>query len=84
MKVPPEDISDIIVSETAETFSNKIEEYVWQHDVSYLDAMMELAKTHNYDETIIKSLLTSEIMAHISHDAEKINIIKTKKSKKLF
>jgi translation initiation factor 2 beta subunit (eIF-2beta)/eIF-5 len=84
IKVPSEDLSDIIVSETADSFSQKIEEYVWEHDVSYMDAMLELAKKLNYDETVIKSLLTPEILTHIQHDAEKLNIIKSKKSKKLF
>ena len=71
-----QEIEDHVLKETRESFSLKVEKLVWEKDVSYLDAVQELAEKQVIEFEGIKKLISKDLMAKLSIEAEKLKLLK--------
>lgn len=76
-----ENLENIIFPFTKEVFSKEVTEMVWMEDILYIEAMSELIKKYEMDVEVIPKLLTNELKEEIEIEAEKLNLVKTKKSR---
>lgn len=67
-----------VLSETKESFSKKVEDLVWEKDVTYLDAIQELVEVNNIEPESISKLLTLDLYSKLEIEAEELSLLKTK------
>lgn len=72
-----------IVKENKESFSKKVMQLVWQKDISYLEALSEVAEQLEYEPQHVAKLITEDLKALIAFDAEKLSLIKKSDSNRL-
>lgn len=76
-------IEDLIVTDTPESFSKKIEDYVWKYDTPYFEAIMEVSKKLGYDEIHVASLLTPVVKQYLQNELEDLSLLKKSKKRKI-
>lgn len=59
-------------------FSDKVEDLVWDKDISYLDAMMLYCQKNDYELEVAATLCTSALKDKIADDCNDLNLLKTK------
>ena len=72
------DIEKALLKETSASFSKKVEEYVWHHDSTYMDALMELQEQSGYETEMVAKLVSKELAAKLAEEVEKLNLLKKK------
>lgn len=65
-----------VVCETPQSFSTKVEDLVWEKDIPYLDAVVELCEKLGYEPESIPKFITEELKSKIAFEAEKLSLIK--------
>ena len=65
-----------VIKENAISFSKKVEDLVWNSDMSYLDAVQRLMEDNGYEPEAMPKLLTQDLIAKIEKEAEKLSLIK--------
>lgn len=71
-------IKDHVLKETKESFSKKVEDLVWQKDLTYLDAIHELMEQSNIEPEAISKLLSKDLVSKVEREAEDLSLLKTK------
>ena len=71
-----ERIKKQIVKENAAEFSKKLEQMVWEEDISYIEALTTLTEQSGYEAERVAKMLTPEVKAHIQNEAEDLSLIK--------
>ena len=75
------EIETHVVTETRQSFSEKVEEMVYMKDIPYLEAVQELVTELNIEVENIKTLLNKKILAELEIEAEKLFLLKEKKNR---
>lgn len=81
MNQPEDSIEKIIVKETRASFSQKIEDIVWDKDISYMEALELHATSSGIEPEKVKRLISKDLLAKLEREAEKLNLLTTKKSR---
>lgn len=69
-------IENHLTLETEKSFSQSIENRVWDKDISYMDAIVELMEEKNIDSSQVSKLISKEIKNILQHEAESLSLIK--------
>lgn len=77
----PEIVS--VLKETAQEFSKRVEDLVWKEDISYLEAVSEIAIQSQYEPERIAKLLTPDLKAKIQYEAEKLSLVSKSENNRL-
>lgn len=65
-----------IITETPEEFEKRVDDLVWQKDITYLEAVEELTKHMEVEN--VPPLLTKNLYAMLQREAESLSLLKTK------
>ena len=75
------EIEKAIIKETPEEFSNRVEEYVWAHDVSYYEAVSALMEKSEYEPEQVAKMLTAAIKTQLEKEVKTLNLVRKTKKK---
>lgn len=70
------EIENLVVKETPETFFNQVEDVVWDKDVTWLEATIQVIKKNNYEADLVKKLINSQLKGLLYREAQKLNLVK--------
>jgi hypothetical protein len=76
-----EKIEDHVIKETKESFFMKVENMVWEKDVTYLEAVQLIVENESIDPTTISKLISKDLFARLEQEAEKLSLLKNKNTK---
>lgn len=59
--------------------ARQIEDLVWQHDISYIEASLMLAEQLDIEEEVMGSLINAHqvLRSKVQHEAEKLRFLET-------
>lgn len=67
--------------QTSEKFSEFIEELVWEHDITYTEALSSVVEKHQIDYDKVKGMVSPALLDKIMKEVSDANIIRKGKSK---
>lgn len=74
------DIEDLIknqvIKETEKTFSQAIEDRVWEKDISYMESIVELMQEKNIEPEQVSKLLSKDIKNILQHEVADLSLLK--------
>lgn len=59
-------------------FQNEIEELVWKHDISYMEAVLMFCEANDFEIERVPRLLSSAIKSEIQREAENLSMLTQK------
>ena len=65
------------------TFSLKIEDLVWEKDISYMDAVILYCETTGFEVEVAAKLITNSLKSRIKIEAEELNFLPRSNTAKL-
>jgi hypothetical protein len=65
-----------IIKENAVEFSTRVENLVWEEDISYFDSVQKCAEQKAYEPERVSKLLTADLFAKLQREAEDRHLIK--------
>ena len=74
-------IKQHVLKETKDSFSRKVEDLVWEKDISHLDAVTLLMEKQGLEPETVGKLISKDLQAKLETEAEKLSLIKTKKNR---
>ena len=78
------DLEPIVIKQTPEEFSARVEEYYWMQDVPYYEAITALMEEGELEPAHVAKLLTPALKTKLSLELEDVNLIKKSGRRKLF
>ena len=69
------------IEPTKEEFSKKIENYVKQHNSSYMDAAISISESTGLDVVVISKFLSKPIIEKIQEEGRSLNLLPKPKNK---
>lgn len=69
-------IESQVVRDTEKSFSQEVENRVWEKDILYMEAICELMAEKNLEATQIPKLLSKEIKNILQHEAADLSLLK--------
>lgn len=74
-------LSDLVVRETPESFFLAVENLVWEHEISYWDALVKYteSKGEDFDYESVKTLVSDRLRELIERELSSVNLLKKKK-----
>jgi hypothetical protein len=72
-----------VVKETTESFEIKVENLIWDKDITYLEAITEIVEQEDYDIDSINLLISNNLKMKLEIEAEKLSLLKAKKKNRL-
>jgi len=78
------EVEKTVIKQTAEDFSNEIEEKVWMEDVTYYDAIVAIMEERDLEPSHVAKLLTAALKSKMALELEDINLIKKSDRGRLF
>lgn len=75
------EIEQHVVKETRDSFSKKVEELVWDKDIPYLDAVMELMEKGGHEPESMGKLISKELYSKLEKEAEDLSLLKQTKNR---
>jgi hypothetical protein len=69
-------IKEHIIKETAQSFSEKVEDLVWMKDIPYFEAIQILQDENGYEPEYVAKLLTPLLYSKLSEELEKVALVK--------
>lgn len=64
--------------ETPETFWKKVDDLVWDQDITYLEATVKIAEDNEYEPERVAKLVAPVLKAKIEEEASSLNLIEKK------
>ena len=71
-------IKQHVLKDTRESFSKKVEELVWEKDITYLDAIFDIMERQDIEPETMGKLLSKDLYARVEREAEGLSLLKTK------
>lgn len=68
-----------ILKENALQFSTDVENLVWEKDISYLDAILELVEKRSIELEVIPKLITKELFFKLEEEAIDLKLVTSKR-----
>jgi len=65
-----------VVRENEKSFSQAVENRVWEKDIPYMEAICELMNEKNLEPTQIPKLISKEIKNILQHEASDLSLLK--------
>lgn len=78
------ELEKTIIKETLESFSDKVEEKVWDLDISYYEAITAIMEEMEYEPELVAKLLSVALRAKLAMEAEDLNLIPKSGRTRLF
>ena len=78
------DIEKEIIKETQLSFSKKIENLVWDQDITYFDAINALMKSMDLEPEYVSRLLSPDIKSKLTVEVEELKLIKPSGKDRIF
>jgi CRISPR/Cas system type I-B associated protein Csh2 (Cas7 group RAMP superfamily) len=78
------EVEKVVIKETSESFSTRVEELVWKEDISYYEAVTQLMAESEYEPEIVSKLITPTLKSRLALELEDINLIKKSGKGRLF
>jgi hypothetical protein len=79
-----DNIEKEVVKETANSFYQKVDDLVWQKDISYYDAVCEIMVKNDYDPEFVAKLVNAELKAKLQIELEQKSLVQKSGTKRLF
>lgn len=76
------EIEKTILKETQEEFSKKVDDLIWQLDISTYEAVVILMEKNHYEPEVVAKLLTPVLKAQIEQDLKNLHLMKKPTKKK--
>lgn len=83
-EIKEKELEKVVIKETAEEFSDRVEELVWLEDISYYEALIALMAASEYEETHTAKLITPALKTKLALELEDLNLIEKSGKKRLF
>ena len=69
-------IERIVIKENEKSFSQSVEDCVWEKDISYFDAVIEVMTSKNIEPNQAAKLLSKDIKTILKHEASELSLLK--------
>lgn len=69
-------IERIVIKENEKSFSQSVEDCVWEKDISYFDAVVEVMTAKNIEPNQAAKLLSKDIKTILKHEASELSLLK--------
>lgn len=70
-----------IIKNNQDSFHLKVENLVWEHDISYLEAVQMLSEDMNIEYESVGKFISSDLYSKLEIEAENLYLLKTKKNR---
>ena len=71
-----EQLENIVVKETPESFSIKVVDLVTEKNMTYLDAIKQLTEEYDYEYEFVSKMLTPVVFCKLKEETTKLHLIK--------
>ena len=78
------ELEKTVIKQTAEDFSNEVEEKVWMEDITYYEAVVALMEQRDLEPSHVAKLMTAALKSKMALELEDINLIKKSGKGRLF
>ena len=68
-------LEEILVKENKETLGYKIEEKVWEHDVSFLEAIVMIAEENDYELDMLVNKIPDYIKVMLEKEGRDLHLL---------